>query len=209
MKMLAFFDRRSDLEQFENRGFLQMSQNFISDLTTALNRVISPDTKLLKEILIVGGMPEKTEKLRYLSFNRQIAREEERTLEFSAVATLNNRLADQWRLEGYHKKVSQIVFSSRWTRNPLDLFLNSIRCDSEIMETISTSSARYSLIGILQIEEILKSGVVKRLVRRMRPVIAIPDLEPEKLQKIVEFERRNEIVKSRIKGVGYYRKSSK
>ncbi len=186
-----------------------MSKNFINDLTTALNRVISPDEKLLKEILIVGGMPEKTEKLRYLSFNRQVLREEDRTLEFSAVATLNNRLAHQWKLEGYHKKVSQIVFSNRWTRNPLDLFLNAIRCDSGIVDIISASSASYTLLGILKIEETVKSGVVKRLVRRIRPVIAIPDLNPQDLERIAEFERRNEIAKSSIKGVGYYRKSAK
>ncbi len=186
-----------------------MSQNFINDLTVALNRVISPDAKLLKEILIVGGMPEKTEKLRYLSFNRQIVREDDRTLEFSAVAMLNNRLADQWRLEGYHKKVSQVVFNPRWTRNPLDLFLNAIRCETEIMDIVSASSAHYSLLGILQIEEIVKSGIVKRLVRRVRPVIAIPDLNPGEQEKIAEFERRQEIVKSSIKGVGYYRKLAK
>ena len=147
-----------------------MSQNFINDLTSALERIIRPDIALLKEILIVGGMPEKTENLRYLGFNRHVVQDgEDRTLEFSAVAMLNNRRIDKWRLAGYKKKVSQVVFSTRWTRNPLDLFMNALRCDDEIMDIFDSSSAPYTLLGILHIDEIKKTGFVKRLVRPHAP----------------------------------------
>jgi hypothetical protein len=183
-----------------------MSNNFINDLISALDRVITPDTVLLKEILIVGGMPEKTENLRYLSFNRDVHVKENKIIEFSAVAVLNNRRIDHWRLEGYHKKLSQVVFSTRWTRNPLDFFLNNLRCDPELMDMIGSASANYSLLGILQMDKSEKTGFLKRKVRSIRPVVAIPGLGEEDLKKIIAFENNNEIIKSKVRGFPASRK---
>ena len=90
-----------------------MSHDFIEDLRHALNRVVTADISKLKEILIISGMPEETENLRYMSFNRQIITEENRTMEFSAVAVINNRRAVHWRLEGYKKKISYDRFQSQ------------------------------------------------------------------------------------------------
>ncbi|MCU0615196.1 MAG: hypothetical protein MUD09_08990 [Desulfobacterales bacterium] len=183
-----------------------MSNNFINDLISALNRTVTPDIALLKDILIVGGMPEKTENLRYLSFNRSVHSMENQTIEFSAVAVLNNRRIEHWKLEGYHKKLSQMVFSTRWTRNPLDLFLNNLRCDPELMDIIGSANAHYSLLGILQIDELEKTGFLKRKVRSVRPVVAIPGLKDDDLKKIIDFENNNEIVKSKVRGFLVYRK---
>jgi len=183
-----------------------MSNNFINDLISALNRTVTPDIALLKEILIVGGMPEKTENLRYLSFNRTVHATENQTIEFSAVAVLNNRRIEHWKLEGYHKKLSQMVFSTQWTRNPLDLFLNNLRCDPELMNMIGSANAHYSLLGILQIDELEKTGFLKRKVRSVRPVVAIPGLKDDDLKKIIDFENNNEIVKSKVRGFLVYRK---
>lgn len=183
-----------------------MSHNFIDDLINALNRVVTPDVAPLKEILIVGGMPEKTENLRYLSFNRYVEGKENKSIEFSAVAVINNRRVVQWRLEGYSKKLSQMIFSTQWTRNPLDLFLSNIRCTPEILDIMNSAPAPYSLLGILQIEERQKSGFFKRKVRSIRPVLAIPGLREEDLKKVSDFERNNEIVKSKVGGILMYRK---
>jgi hypothetical protein len=183
-----------------------MSNNFINDLIGALNRIVTPDIALLKEILIVGGMPEKTENLRYLSFNRYVHTKENKTIEFSAVAVLNNRRIEHWRLEGYHKKISQIVFSTRWTRNPLDLFLNNLRCDPGLMDIIGSASAHFSLLGILQVDEVDNTGFLKRDVRTVRPVVVIPGLKEDDLKKVIEFETGNEIVKSKVRGILVYRK---
>ncbi len=184
-----------------------MSHNFINDLIGALNRVITPNTALLKEILIVGGMPEKTENLRYLSFNRYVEEKENRIIEFSAVAVINNRRINQWRLEGYPKKLSQMVFSTRWTRNPLDLFMNNLRCDSEMMDIMEKATAHYTLLGILQTDDFEKTGFFKKKVRSIRPVVAIPELNEEDLKKVVEFENDNEIAKSNVRGTLMYRKA--
>jgi hypothetical protein len=184
-----------------------MGKDFIADLLDALQRVLTPDAALLREVLIVSGMPEPTENLRYLGFNRQIVDDEKRRLEFSAVAVINNRRADQWRLDGYQKKISQIVFSTRWTRNPLDLFLNAIRCDPETTALIGSAPGRYSLLGILEIEETVGAGLTRKRVRSVRPVIAIPGIGPQKTARIAAFEDANEIRKTKVPVIPLYRKA--
>ncbi len=136
-----------------NWRLLGMNHDFIDDLLDALNRVMTPDVPVLKEILIVCGMPEKTASLRYLSLNRQGWNKENRSFEFSAVAVINNRRATRWRLEGYHKKLSQIVFNNRWTRNSLDLFTNNLRCNPEMVDILSAANGNYTLLGILKMKE--------------------------------------------------------
>ncbi len=184
-----------------------MSHDFINDLLDAVKRVVTPEESLLREILIVSGMPNKTENLRYLSFNRQKITEENRTLEFSAVAVLNNRRVEQWRLSGYQKKLSQLVFNTRWNRNPLDLFLNRLRCDQEMMDILASAEEDYTLLGILHIEEKKGTNIFnRRFSRRVRPVIATPGIDDASLKKVIDFEANNEIAKSKIKGLPIYRK---
>jgi hypothetical protein len=183
-----------------------MVRNFIEELIDAVNRVLTLDTALLKEVLIVCGMPEKTQNLRYLNFNRQLVAQENRTLEFSAVAVINNRRTANWALSGYRRKISQVVFSTRWTRNPLDLFLNNLRCSEALMEMLGSSSAGYTLLGILHIREVQGTGILKRKLHFIRPVVAVPRLNESELEKIKAFEAANEIQKTRILGLLFYRK---
>jgi hypothetical protein len=182
-----------------------MGNDFIAELVDALKRVLPPDVSAMRDLLIVSGIPENTENLRYLAFNRQTVEEENRLLEFSAVAIVNNRRVPQWRLEGYRKKVSQMVF--RWTRNHLDLFLNNLRCDPAMMDVLASSTAGYTLMGILKVEERPASGFLKRKVRFFRPVIAVPGIDEDRLQKVIEFERANEIPHSFIKRLPLVRKA--
>ena len=178
-----------------------MSHDFIDDLILSVNRVISPDAALLKEILILSGMPRKTENLRYLSFNRRVMTESARILQFSAVAVINNRWAGNWQLKGYKKKLSRIVFNKRWTRNPLDLFLNNLRCDPEMIRILGSSTRDYTVLGILQVEQALGTGILGRRLNRIRPVIGISGIDAESLQKVIAFEIRNEIRKMALRGL--------
>ena len=186
-----------------------MSPDFIQDLLQALTRVLTPDGALLKEVLIVSGMPEGTENLRYLGFNRQVVKENGRTLEFSAVAVINNRRAGRWKLAGRRKKLSQIVFHTRWTRNPLDLFLNNLRCDEPMMDLLGSAAGRYTLLGILTVDEIRGRGLLKRRFRSVRPVVAVAGVDEKALETIIGFEKANEIKKVRVRGLPLYRKTSR
>ncbi len=183
-----------------------MSQDFITDLLDALSRVASPDADRMKEILILSGMPEKTENLRYLSFNREAVSTGDRSLEFSAGGVINNREAGRWRLEGFWKKASRILFGSSWTRNPLDFFLNNLRCNDEMMKILGAAEGAYTLLGIL--EEVKKpgSGLFRRKIRFVRPVVAISGLQNGELEKVSAFEKSNEIRKTAIPGASLYRK---
>jgi len=173
-----------------------MSANFIDDLLEAVLRVFTPEISALKEVLIISGMPQETQNIRYLSFNQQVVQEGSIIKAFSAVALINNRRAAQWLLKGYSKTISQIVFHPRWTRNELDLFINALRCSPDILALISSTAAAYSLLGLLEIEDRGNTGIFKRWSRRIRPALAVPGLDDISLQSIAAFERANEIRKS-------------
>ncbi|MGB5987203.1 MAG: hypothetical protein WBG37_18005 [Desulfobacterales bacterium] len=184
-----------------------MGHDFIDDLLTAVSRVVAPNVRLLREVLIIGGMPGETQNMHYLSYNSDTTAQEGRSLTFSAVAVINNRRVVKWRLVGYRQKLSQIVFDTRWTRNPLDLFVNNLRCDEAVMDIMDAAPTPYTLLGILQVEELEGAGVRRRKIRRLRPVVAVPRLSSVDLQKIADFEVRNEIRRMKIRGLPVYRKS--
>jgi hypothetical protein len=186
-----------------------MGHDFICDLLDALNRVGRLDSALIKDVLIVSGLPAKTENFHYLSFNSQVIDGKDCVMEFSAVAVINNRRAKNLQLEGYQKKLSQIVFSTRWTRNPLDLFLNSLRCHPVMMDLLASSAADFTLLGILQVDEIEGTGPFKRHIRRVRPIIAIPGADSDALKTVIAFEASNEIRNTNIRGLSLSRKISR
>lgn len=173
-----------------------MSSNFLDDLLDAVERVISPDREALKEILIISGMPEATQNLRYLGFNRQVFQEGDIQKAFSAVAVINNHHADQLQLKGYFQKISLIVFNPRWTCSDLDLFMNALRCSPDIIQILASARSAFTLLGILEIQDRGDSGIFKRWSRRIRPVLAIPGLTESELKDVNAFERHNEIRKT-------------
>lgn len=185
-----------------------MGHDIIGDLLDALTRVANLDSALIKDVLIVSGLPTKTKNLHYLSFNHQVIDGDDSVMEFSAVAVINNRRAKKFRLEGYQRKLSQIVFSTRWTRNPLDFFLSNLRCHPAMMDLLASTSADFTLMGILQVDAIKGAGLFKRKKRRIRPVIAIPGIDSDALKTVVAFETDNEIRKTRIKGLSLSRKTA-
>ena len=184
-----------------------MKRDYINDLIQAVTRVVTPNASLLKEVLVIGGMPESTQNLRYLSYNRHTTVERGRSCEFSAVAVINNRQADQWQLSGTSKKISRWVFSTRWTRNPLDLFLNNLRCDPAVMAVLSRAGSNYTLLGILTLSDSPASGAMHRAGQHICPVVAVPGADGEALKIIQAFEATNQIRKSGLIGLQLYRKT--
>ena len=178
-----------------------MKRDYIDDLIQAVTRVVTPNAPLLKEVLVIGGMPEPTQNLRYLSYNRHTTLERGRSCEFSAVAVINNRRAKGWQLSGTSKKISRWVFSTRWTRNPLDLFLNNLRCDPAVMAALAGAAGNYTLLGILTRSDSNRTG------QYICPVVAVPGIEGEGLETIQAFDAANQIRKSGIIGLQLYRKT--
>jgi hypothetical protein len=162
-----------------------MARDFIDDLLNALHRVVVPDHAPLREMLIVCGMPEVTQNLRYLCFNRQVLNEDGRGLTFSVLAVINNRRIGRFRLEGYRRRLGRLVFHRLWTFNPLDYYLNSLRCDGEMMNVLERAPSRYTLLGILRIEA--DHAPISR------PVVAVPGLDMDATRIVAAFESRHEI----------------
>ncbi|MDJ0811621.1 MAG: hypothetical protein QNJ02_08275 [Desulfobacterales bacterium] len=175
-----------------------MHHDFIEDLLEALDRVIQPDRELLRDLLIFNGMPEDTQNLRYLSYNRQQLFEGDQTRCFSVAAVINNRRAAQWRLTGYREKLSQIVFNSRWTRSPLDIFLIRLRCQAAVIDILETAAARYTLVGIMQIEAHRSDHKWGSKRYQIYPVLGVPGLDATALATIEAFEQSTQIERNRV-----------
>ncbi len=186
-----------------------MKNNYIDDLIQSVTRVVTPNVPLLKDVLVIGGMPDKTQNLQYLSYNRDTTIVRGQSCEFSAVAVINNRRAGEWQLTGYPKTISRWVFSTRWARNPLDLFLNNLRCNPAVISVLSGATSTYTLLGILTETELQGSGLTNRRAQYICPVVAVPGIEVTALQTIQAFESANQIKKSGIIGLQLYRKTGR
>ena len=186
-----------------------MKNNYIDDLIHSIARVVKPNVPLLKDVLVIGGMPDKTQNLQYLSYNRDTTLARGRSCEFSAVAVINNRRASEWQLSGYPKKISRWVFSARWARNPLDLFLNNLRCNPSVISALAGATSNYTLLGILTETDLQGSGLTNRRAQYICPVVAVPGIEVNALQTIQAFESTNQIKKSGIVGLEFYRKTGR
>jgi hypothetical protein len=167
-----------------------MSRDFLDDLLAALGRVLPSPCEPLKEILILSGMPEETENLRYLAYNRRRFPTARGELTFSAVAVLNNRRMGHWRLEGFPRALGRLVFHPLWTRrNPMDLFLNNLRCDSRMPPLLAEARHDYTLLGILRVAPREPQNAPPWL----QPVVAVPGLDKVRLQTILAFEDAHRI----------------
>ena len=195
------------------RGWLEpgggMRNDYVDDLIRSVARVVTPNVPLLKEVLVIGGMPDKTQNLQYLSYNRHTTVVNGACCEFSAVAVINNRRAGEWRLTGYPKKISRWIFSTRWTRNPLDLFINNMRCDPSLTAVMGGADSHYSLLGILTRTDIQCAPLTHRSAQYISPVVAIPGIDQPALDVVNAFEAANRIKKAGIIGLQLYRKTNR
>ncbi|WP_372677454.1 hypothetical protein [Desulfosarcina sp.] len=186
-----------------------MKNNYIDALIQSVARVVEPNVPLLKDVLVIGGMPDNTQNLKYLSYNRDTTLARGLSCEFSAVAVINNRRVSEWQLTGYTKKISRWVFSTRWARNPLDLFLNNLRCSPSVISVLAGATSNYTLLGIMTETALHKTGLENRRAEYICPVLGVPGIEVNDLQTIQAFESANQIKKSGIIGLELYRKTGR
>jgi hypothetical protein len=186
-----------------------LKNNYIDDLIHSVTRVVKPNVPLLKDVLVIGGMPDKTQNLQYLSYNRDTTIARGLSCEFSAVAVINNRRAAEWQLTGYPKKISRWIFSNRWARNPLDLFLNNLRCSPSVISVLNGATSTFTLLGILTETDLHGSGLTNRRAQYICPVVAVPGIEGNDLHTIQAFESANQFKKSGIIGLQLYRKTGR
>lgn len=168
-----------------------MHGDFIDELLRALDRIGPLDHGRLKEILILSGWPEATQNLRYLAYNRQVLVHGGANLEFSAVAVINNRRLPRWGLAGWRRTLSRLIFFPLWAkRHPMDLFLNRLRGEPAMTHLMAASPKAYTLFGILRTE----SPGAAAAACEIRPVVALPGLDPRGLAQVEKFETENRLL---------------
>lgn len=186
-----------------------MTDDQINGLISALKREVVPDETQLKEILILSGMPEKSENLKYLGFNGHIIESDHRSTEFSAIAVINNHRVDHWRLDGLSRRLNRFLIDKRWTRNPVDIFISNLRCSSKMMNLLAESSGAYTLLGMLRYQVAQVAGAKKRKVRHIRPILAVSGIDGVGAGMVAAFETANEIRTTKIKGLPFHRQVTK
>ena len=167
----------------------------IEQLLDDLNRVIDPDRDIFRQAIAESGLPDRSQKMKYLPFNRQVVTEPDRTTQFSLMAVFNNRMAAHYKLTGVRKTLSQRIFAL--SRNHMDIFINKMRCDGQIISLMDAADGDYSLFGMLQVDKVDRSRFINKRYRLIRPVILIPEPGPEGTSIVQEFEKQNEVRKQK------------
>ena len=177
--------------------------NLAGRLIRDIERIIPPDTALFHEAVIIAGAPEATQSMRYLPFNRQVHADGDVTTSLSLVVLLNNLRMERFFLSGFREWISRLVFKLSF--NVMDRFIRAIRLDHRLLRIMATADGEFSIMGIVQRDEIQRKRFFTRRCRLLCPLLLIPVSDPVCLDYIVEFERRQTIKKIKIPLIPLYR----
>ena len=177
--------------------------NLAGRLIRDIERVIPPDTTLFHEAVIIAGAPEATQSLHYLPFNRQVHADGEVTTTLSLVVLFNNLRMERFFLSGFRERISRLVF--KFSFNVMDRFIRAIRLDHRLLRIMATADGEFSIMGIVQRDEIQQKRFFKRRCRFLYPLLLIPIADPVSQDYLIEFERRQTIEKIKIPLVPLYR----
>ena len=178
--------------------------NLAGRLIRDIERILPPDTALFHEAVIIAGAPEATQSLRYLPFNRQIHDDGDVTTTLSLVVLFNNLRMERFFLSGFRERLSRLVF--KFSFNVMDRFIRAIRLDHRLLRIMATAAGEFSIMGIVQRDEIRRKRFFKRRLRFLYPLLLIPISDPASLDYLIEFERRQTIGKIKIPLIPLYRK---
>ena len=177
--------------------------NLAGRLIRDIERIIPPDTALFQEAVIIAGAPEATQSMHYLPFNRQIHADGDVTTTLSLVVLFNNLRMERFFLSGFRERISRLVF--KFSFNVMDRFIRAIRLDHRLLRIMATADGEFSIMGIVQRDEIQRKRFFKRRCRFLYPLLLIPIADPVSQDYLIEFERRQTIGKIKIPLIPIYR----
>ena len=125
------------------------NEKHIEELLNGLERIMVLDNLPLRQLILDSGLPDSSQAFKYLQYNQQVKHEPDRTLRLSLVVVFNNRQVDRFRLRGIKRALSQKLFA--FSKNRMDFFINSLRCEEGMMSLMAEAPHNFSLLGILQI----------------------------------------------------------
>lgn len=178
--------------------------NLSGRLIRDIERIIPPDAALFHEAVIIAGAPEATQSMRYLPFNRQIYADQNVTTTLSLVVLFNNLRMERFFLRGFRERLSRLVF--KFSFNVMDRFIRAVRLDQRLLRIMATAAGEFSIMGIVQRDEIHRRRFFKRRFRVLHPLLLIPIADAVSQDYVIEFERRQTITKIKIPLLPLYRK---
>ena len=152
-----------------------------------------------------AGAPEVTQPLRYLPFNRQIHTDGDVTTTLSLVVLFNNLRMERFFLRGFRERLSRLVF--KFSFNTMDRFIRAVRLDQQLLCMMATAAGEFSILGIVQRDEIHRKRFFKRRCRFLCPLLLIPITDAVSQGYVIEFQRRQTIGKIKIPLLPLYRKN--
>ncbi|BBO75740.1 hypothetical protein DSCW_31570 [Desulfosarcina widdelii] len=178
--------------------------NLAGRLIAGIDRVIPPDTALFHEAVVRAGAPAGGQPLRYLPYNRQIHSDGDVTTTLSLVVLFNNLRMERFFLKGFREKLSRLVF--KFSFNIMDRFIRSVRLDRKLLQIMAGAAGEFSIMGIVQQDEIVRRRFIRRRTRLIYPLMLVSTSDAASRDYIGQFERHQAIRKIKIPLLPFYRK---
>jgi hypothetical protein len=179
------------------------ASNLSERLIRGIERILPPDMALFREAVMRVGAPEATQSLRYLPFNRQIHADGNVTTTLSLVVLFNNLRMERFFLGGFRERLSRLVF--KFSFNTMDRFVRAVRLDRRLLDIMATSDGEFSIMGIVQRDDIQRKRFFKRRCRYVHPLLLIPVTDAASQSYLMDFEKRQTIGKIKIPLLPLYR----
>jgi hypothetical protein len=179
------------------------ASNLSERLIRGIERILPPDMALFREAVMRVGAPEATQSLRYLPFNRQIHADGNVTTTLSLVVLFNNMRMERFFLGGFRERLSRLVF--KFSFNTMDRFVRAVRLDRRLLDIMATSDGEFSIMGIVQRDDIQRKRFFKRRCRYVYPLLLIPVTDAASQSYLMDFEKRQTIGKIKIPLLPLYR----
>jgi hypothetical protein len=179
------------------------ASNLSERLIRGIERILPPDMALFREAVMRVGAPEATQSLRYLPFNRQIHADGDVTTTLSLVVLFNNLRMERFFLGGFRERLSRLVF--KFSFNTMDRFVRAVRLDRRLLNIMATSDGEFSIMGIVQRDDIQRKRFIKRRCRYVYPLLLIPVTDAASQSYLMDFEKRQTIGKIKIPLLPLYR----
>ncbi len=169
--------------------------NLTGRLIGTIERVMPPNTAMFHDAILRAGPPDDGQPLRYLPYNRQTHRDGDVTISLSLVVLFNNPLMERFFLQGIRERISRWVY--RFACSDMDRFIRSVRLDWNLLHMMADLSSAFSLMGIVQRDEIRRKGLLKRHCRFVSPLLLVATEDAASHDYLLQFETRH--TRTRVK----------
>jgi hypothetical protein len=178
-------------------------------LIADIQRIMPAERSSLQELLMSVEAPAGRRPIRYLPFNQQqYVADDTTTVTLSLVALLNNNRMENYHLGGIWRRLC--VWAFKFSSSPMDRFIQlGIRMDARLLQMMQAANGDYSVLGIVQLDQIRKKWFFNRHFRFIQPLLLIPVTHHKHRASIINFEKHHTIGRIKIPLLPLFRKTGK